>query len=65
MADTGLAAKPYRYYSCATNGLDYDGMMQDIEAAEDGSVILLHACAHNPTGCDPTREQCWKGICFH
>jgi aspartate aminotransferase len=62
MADAGLSAEPYRYYSRATNGLDYAGMMQDIDAADDGSVILLHACAHNPTGCDPTHEQ-WKEVC--
>ena len=62
MADAGLAAEPYRYYSRATNGLDYDGMMEDITNAPPGSVILLHACAHNPTGCDPTHEQ-WKELC--
>jgi aspartate aminotransferase, mitochondrial len=62
MADSGLKAEPYRYYSRSTNGLDFSGMMVDIENADDGSVILLHACAHNPTGCDPTQEQ-WKDIC--
>jgi aspartate/tyrosine/aromatic aminotransferase len=31
-------------------GLDYDGMIESINAAPDGSVFLLHACAHNPTG---------------
>jgi aspartate aminotransferase len=35
--------------------------MADIEAAPDGSVILLHGCAHNPTGIDPTKEQ-WSEI---
>ena len=32
-----------------------------MQAAEEGSMVLLHACAHNPTGVDPTPEQ-WKGI---
>lgn len=32
-------------------------MIEDLENAPDGSVILLHACAHNPTGCDPTQQQ--------
>ena len=32
-----------------------------VQAAPDGSVVLLHACAHNPTGVDPTLEQ-WGGI---
>lgn len=32
-------------------------MLEDIENAPDKSIILLHACAHNPTGCDLTHEQ--------
>jgi len=35
--------------------------MSMLESAEIGSIILLHACAHNPTGCDPTKEQ-WTQI---
>lgn len=62
MAEAGLEAEPYRYYSRASNGLDYEGMMEDIQGAPDGSIILLHACAHNPTGCDPSKDQ-WKAIC--
>lgn len=31
--------------------------MSDVESADDGSLFLLHACAHNPTGVDPTQEQ--------
>lgn len=37
------------------------GMCQDLNSAPLGSVVLLHACAHNPTGVDPTPEQ-WQGI---
>lgn len=40
----------YRYYKPETRGLDFDGMMEDISKAPRGSVFLLHACAHNPTG---------------
>lgn len=36
-------------------------MKSTIQSATEGSIILLHACAHNPTGVDPTREQ-WKEI---
>jgi aspartate aminotransferase len=36
-------------------------MLEDLEGAPDGSVILLHACAHNPTGCDPNSEQ-WRAL---
>lgn len=50
-----------RYYKPETRGLDFDGLREDIRAAPAGSVFLLHACAHNPTGVDPTVEQ-WKEI---
>ncbi|EQK99653.1 Aspartate/other aminotransferase [Ophiocordyceps sinensis CO18] len=59
--DAGLAVRQYRYYDKNTIGLDFEGMMADIEAAPRGSIFLLHACAHNPTGIDPTPEQ-WKEI---
>lgn len=36
-------------------------MLEDLKGAPDGAIILLHACAHNPTGVDPTEEQ-WEGI---
>mmetsp|Transcript_24520 Transcript_24520/g.35904 ORF Transcript_24520/g.35904 Transcript_24520/m.35904 type:complete len:442 (+) Transcript_24520:78-1403(+) len=57
----GLDVQRYRYYDYRTNRLDFDGMLEDISKAPPGSVILLHAVAHNPTGCDPTPEQ-WKAI---
>lgn len=59
--DCGLETHPYRYYDRSTNRLDLNGIMEDLEAAPDGSIFLLHACAHNPTGCDPTLDQ-WKMI---
>ena len=57
----GLKTAPYRYYSRVTNSLDLDGLLEDLREAEQGSIVLLHSCAHNPTGCDPTKEQ-WKMI---
>jgi len=60
-ANCGLETKPYRYYSRKTNGLDFDNLLADLREARDGSIVLLHACAHNPTGCDPTPDQ-WEGI---
>jgi len=42
-------------------GLDFAGMMGALKTAAPGSMILLHACAHNPTGIDPTEEQ-WRQI---
>jgi len=42
-------------------GLDLKGMLEDLNNAPNGSIILLHMCAHNPTGVDPTPEQ-WHQI---
>lgn len=60
-ADAGLQVQQYRYYNKDTIGLDFDGMVADIKAAPQGSIFLFHACAHNPTGVDPTQEQ-WKAV---
>lgn len=57
----GLQVHQYRYYHPATRGLDYQGLLEDLRHAEQGAVVLLHACAHNPTGVDPTPVQ-WGGI---
>ena len=57
----GLDVQRYRYYDRATNGLDFEGMKADLNDAPTGSVVLLHACAHNPTGCDPSHDQ-WKEL---
>jgi aspartate aminotransferase, mitochondrial len=51
----------YKYWDKKTKGLDLQGMLQDLTNAPSKSVILLHVCAHNPTGVDPTQEQ-WKEI---
>lgn len=59
--DCGLKVEKYRYYNKDTIGLDFDGMVADIKTAPKGSMFLLHACAHNPTGVDPTADQ-WKAI---
>lgn len=58
---SGLNVQKYRYYNKDTIGLDFEGMLADIKAAPKGSIFLFHACAHNPTGVDPTPEQ-WKEI---
>lgn len=56
-----LPFKTYPYFSAKTKGLDFDGMISTLKEAPEGSIILLHACAHNPTGVDSTQEQ-WKEI---
>jgi len=58
---SGLMVHEYRYFDPKTKGLDFAGMLEDLADAQPGSVVLLHTCAHNPTGADPTPEQ-WHQI---
>ncbi|KAJ6278440.1 pyridoxal phosphate-dependent transferase [Bipolaris maydis] len=60
-SNVGIQYKTYPYFSKDTKGLDFDGMISAIQGAPEGSIIVLHACAHNPTGVDPTQDQ-WKKI---
>jgi aspartate aminotransferase len=57
----GRNCKEYRYYDPKTKGLDFDGMVEDLKNAKPNTIVLLHVCAHNPTGVDPTQEQ-WNKI---
>ncbi|KAL5783262.1 hypothetical protein ACOSP7_008291 [Xanthoceras sorbifolium] len=57
----GLSVKSYRYYDPATRGLNFLGLLEDLGSAPSGAIVLLHACAHNPTGVDPTLDQ-WERI---
>ncbi|KAJ4982026.1 hypothetical protein NE237_032863 [Protea cynaroides] len=59
--DAQVPQKTFHYYLPKTKGLDFESLMVDIENAPNGSFFLLHACAHNPTGVDPTEEQ-WREI---
>ncbi|KAJ6732262.1 ASPARTATE AMINOTRANSFERASE [Salix purpurea] len=47
--DARVPWSEYRYYDPKTVGLDFEGMISDIKAAPEGSFVLLHGCAHNPT----------------
>jgi aspartate/tyrosine/aromatic aminotransferase len=58
----GLTVKTYPYYDKATKSLNFAGFIKTLrEDVAPGSMILLHACAHNPTGVDPTEKQ-WQEI---
>lgn len=57
----GINIRDYRYYDKNTHGLDWDGLIEDLSQAEEGDVVLLHGCCHNPTGIDPTPEQ-WEQL---
>lgn len=61
LTNVHLSVATYPYFSKSTKGLDFEGMKSALESAPNHSVIILHACAHNPTGVDPTQEQ-WKAI---
>jgi aspartate aminotransferase len=61
MQDAGLEVRKYTYYEPASRGLDILGLLSDLKGAPERSLFLLHACAHNPTGVDPTFEQ-WQEI---
>lgn len=57
----GVQTATYPYWQASTKTLDMEGFLKTIKDAPTGSVILLHACAHNPTGLDPTQDQ-WSDI---
>lgn len=59
--NVGLPTANYPYFDKKTKGLDFEGMKKAIKDAPDQSIILLHPCAHNPTGVDPTLDQ-WKEL---
>ncbi|KAF9521201.1 hypothetical protein BS47DRAFT_1335319 [Hydnum rufescens UP504] len=59
--NVGITPVDYPYYNPATIGLDYNGFLAALRNAVPRSVFLLHACAHNPTGVDPTKKQ-WTAI---
>ncbi|EAU93028.2 aspartate Aminotransferase [Coprinopsis cinerea okayama7 len=59
--DSGLEVRGYRYFDKTNVSLDFEGLKADLLAAPDHAIVLLHACAHNPTGIDPTPEQ-WAVI---
>jgi aromatic-amino-acid transaminase len=55
--NAGFTVESYRYYDAANRGVDFDGMLADLNAAAAGTVVVLHACCHNPTGYDITPAQ--------
>ena len=55
------SVEAYPYWDSANKCLNMSGWLRALESAPRGSVIVLHACAHNPTGCDPTPSQ-WKSV---
>jgi aromatic-amino-acid transaminase len=57
----GFAVKNYPYYDPKTHGLDFAGMRSALDGLAAGSIVVLHACCHNPTGVDLSQEQ-WQAV---
>ncbi len=57
----GFELLDYRYYDAVSHGLDFAGMLEDLGRLEPGTVVLLHACCHNPTGVDLDVAQ-WQQV---
>jgi aromatic-amino-acid transaminase len=57
----GFVVESYPYYDAATRGVNFEGMKATLNSLSAGSIILLHACCHNPTGADLNETQ-WREI---
>jgi len=61
IAHSNLKEAKYRYWHQETRSLNFKGLLEDLSKAKENDVVLLHACAHNPTGVDPKLDQ-WEQI---
>ncbi|MBY4727366.1 MULTISPECIES: amino acid aminotransferase [Burkholderia] len=57
----GFEVVAYPYYDAATNGVNFEGMLSALNSYAAGTVVVLHACCHNPTGVDLTEAQ-WQQV---
>ncbi len=57
----GFPVQNYRYYDAATHGVNRAGLLEDLNALPARSIVVLHACCHNPTGVDLTLDD-WKQV---
>jgi aromatic-amino-acid transaminase len=57
----GFTVGNYKYYDADTHGVDFDGMLASLKAMPASSIVVLHACCHNPTGADITSAQ-WDQV---
>ena len=56
-AQAGFEVAIYPYYDTSTRGVRFEAMLDALRGAQRGSIVVLHACCHNPTGCDLSDEQ--------
>lgn len=59
--NAGFVVESYPYYDAAKRGVNFDGMLAALNAAPAGTIVVLHACCHNPTGYDVTAAQ-WDQV---
>lgn len=59
--NAGFEVDTYTYYDAAKRGVNFDGMLQSLRSAAPGTIAVLHACCHNPTGYDITPAQ-WDQV---
>ena len=59
--NAGFTVDSYPYYDAAKRGINFEGMLAALQAAPAGTIVLLHACCHNPTGYDLSAAQ-WEQI---
>ncbi|MFZ6722393.1 aromatic amino acid transaminase [Undibacterium sp. Ji49W] len=57
----GFKVNSYPYYDANTRGVNFAGMLDALKSMPEGSIVLLHACCHNPTGADLTDDQ-WTQV---
>ncbi|WP_095047663.1 amino acid aminotransferase [Pseudomonas sp. Irchel s3h9] len=57
----GFPVQNYRYYDAASHDVNRAGMLDDLNALPNGSIVVLHACCHNPTGVDLTPAD-WNNV---
>lgn len=57
----GFRVDTYRYYDAEAKGINVDGMLADLRVADPGTIVVLHACCHNPTGYDLNEDQ-WDQV---
>jgi len=58
---SGLATEKYPYWDAAKKSFRFNDFLSHLRSSDEGSVYLMHACAHNPTGVDPNMDQ-WKEV---
>lgn len=58
----GFDVEKYPYYNDQSKSLDFENFINFLKNVEEGAIVLLHVCSHNPTGVDPSKSE-WQEIC--